>query len=909
MLSAMIVTPDHFFSTGTSGPKTASPALSKIIWTKVLTSAGLSKYKHLFPGKSIRENHDKFMWSLNTGEIVDRLRQELADGEYTIQNVIDKLGSELEEIDRWNDLAQLEKLYLDELEALKLEDACTAKMRRASAPEADPSVKRIIVVAVPDPSLLAIRSLEKLSETIPLEILVYAPEEMKNTFDDWGRPIPEEWAKMNVDIPDWADNVFVESSPAMQSSRVKKLIESDSTFGPLDITIGVPDISAVSFLKNDLLSLDMPAFDPSDVAFETHTLYRLIEYFHGLLQASTYESAATLMRHPAYLRYLDEKHGIKALELLTQLDCFQNFYLPPAFERMLEPFAKNPKGAHDYHNDFTLLGRALKVMNDHVAMFGKETFEHAWRTFLKEVYETHKIDQSIVDDRDFENAAAIVEQTLRELRDAPESIMTLTNTQASTVFMRRLREQKFHRERTDETVDLQGWLELPWSDAPFLLVTGMNEDFVPGGSLSDVFLPDSLRVKLNLRHDPARFSRDIYLMRCMIESRRKNGRVCFIAGKKGMTGDPLKPSRLMFRCEDKELPQRAELFFKEMRDETSRPGTEVFFKLDPALAAKDDELPDRKKINVTSFSTYLNCPFRFYLKNILGMEELGDEKTGIDSLDFGSIVHTVLEEMGKETKLWACPNADELATSLEQLARQYTAARFGSPLPLAVQVSLESAVQRLTTFARCQIQLVREGWKVVATEQRIKDFKYHRGFLITGKIDRIDRNDRNGKIRIIDYKTSDSASDPREAHIGTRKPETPEYNCVSIAAGNRRPSIRKWTNLQLPLYHLLHTGGESLDANIELAYFNLPKAVSATGTRVWKDFNAEIMKSAVICIKGVLESVDNSIFWPPAESTKFKDEFDRIFIHEAGRNFEVKTWQKNFKGLITDKVSGKGHGI
>jgi ATP-dependent helicase/nuclease subunit B len=501
---------------------------------------------------------------------------------------------------------------------------------------------------------------------------------------------------------------------------------------------------------------------------------------------------------------------------------------------------------------------------------------------------------SVMDDRDFENAAAVVEETFRELRDIPGSMPALTSTQLSTVFMRRLREQRFHRERADEIVDLQGWLELPWSDAPFMLVTGMNEDFVPGGSLSDAFLPDSLRVKLNLRHDLARFGRDIYLMRCMIESRRKKGRVCFVVGKTGINGDPLKPSRLMFRCEDRELPKRTELFFKERRDETSRSGTELLFKLDLAAAVEDEELPDRKKINVTSFRDYLECPFRFYLKHKLGMEELSDDKTGIDSLDFGNIIHVVLEKMGKEKKLWACSDVEELSASLEHLARQYTAAWFGSPLPLAVQVSLESAVQRLNALARQQVLLVREGWKIVAAEQRIKDFKYHRGFLITGKIDRIDRNDNSGKIRIIDYKTSDSAEGPEKAHIGSPRPETPEYNCVTAGSGSKRVSRKRWTNLQLPLYHLLYTGKEQFDEKIELAYFNLPKAISATGISVWENFNPLTMKSAITCIKGVLEAIVDNVFWPPAEATKFDDDFERIFIHEAEKNFEIKTWQKNF---------------
>ncbi|MDD4872488.1 MAG: PD-(D/E)XK nuclease family protein, partial [Kiritimatiellae bacterium] len=557
--------------------------------------------------------------------------------------------------------------------------------------------------------------------------------------------------------------------------------------------------------------------------------------------------------------------------------------LPHSFDRMLVPFEKNPKGTHDPHDDFTILGKALSVMKDHLVMFQKEKFEQAWRTFLREIYATHEIDKSKIHDRDFENAAAIVEETLRELRHLPEETVSLTVKQVATVFMRRLNEQNFHRERTDEIVDLQGWLELPWNDAPFMLIAGMNENFVPGGSLSDAFLPDSLRVKLNLRHDLARFGRDIYLMRSMIETRKKNGRICFISGKTGMTGDPLKPSRLMFRCKEEELPERTELFFRERHDEKPRPGSEVLFKLNPS-AAKDSAPPDKKIINVTTFKDYLDCPFRFYLKHMLKMEEIDDEKSGMDALDFGTIIHTVLERMGKEDKLWTCPSPEELSTSLEQLARQYITTRYGSPLPLAVQVSLESAVQRLNAFAHHQVAMTHEGWKIIAVEHRIKEFPYHRGFLITGTIDRIDQNEKTGRIRIMDYKTSDSAEQPVAAHTGSRRTETPDYNCIAHS-GKRGTSQRRWINLQLPLYHLLYTGKEKFDPNIELAYFNLPKAVSDTGLYAWNNFDAETMSSAIRCIKGVIEDIDGGKFWPPAGKVKY-DQFERLFIHEPEENFK-----------------------
>ena len=51
-------------------------------------------------------------------------------------------------------------------------------------------------------------------------------------------------------------------------------------------------------------------------------------------------------------------------------------------------------------------------------------------------------------------------------------------------------------------IELRGWLELPWDDAPALVVTGMNEGMVPASGGSDLFLPDTLRRRLKLDDPP-----------------------------------------------------------------------------------------------------------------------------------------------------------------------------------------------------------------------------------------------------------------------------------------------------------------------------------------------------------------------------------------------------------------------
>lgn len=891
LLSATIVTPHHFFTRSQPGIKVANAALTQAVWTHVLEKVDLSQFSVFFPQPKKLDNLDRFQWALTTGEIIERLRQELADGGYSITDVIRKHESRLEELDRWKDMAGLEKLYLHKLNEFGFSDSCNIKMSMADNPELKQGVTRIVLAGTPDPTLLAIRALENLSRDHSVDILIHAPKTMANSFDDWGRPIPGVWVKEKVDIPDWDKNVFLEASPDTQGRKVVKILSGlPAEYGPADIGIGVPDPAVIPFLKKDLRAIHLPAFDPADARFKEHSLGRLVDSMSKLLLTRAYAHVADLLRHPDFLCYLDTSHKIPQTYILTQLDKFQNYYLPVTLEEMLAPFNASEKGISSGYDDFSALGNALKIIKGHVDEFENKpaSLEESWRLFLQSVYDVRKIKQDITEDREFQQAAEIIEQTLREFRDVPAGKLDL-NTRLSTVFVRRLQKQTFHRERADEILDLQGWLELPWTDTPFLVITGLNEEFVPGGNLSDVFLPDNLRKILELRDDFSRFGRDVYLLKALVESRRQNGRLCVIAGKHTLSSDPLRPSRLLFRCSASQLPDRAEQLFKTIEQAGHVPAAETIFQLKPAAAEKDKKILEDKVISVTAFSDYLTCPFRFYLKHILRMKTLSDDKNEMDALDFGTVVHKVLQIMGGDKDLWACRDAGELGKKLAGLADQIMAGRYGENLPLAALVALSSARARLEALAREQVELAGEGWEIIATEQ--KKAITRKGFTITGKIDRVDQHNKTGIIRIIDYKTSDNPNSPQTQHLKNYREGAPKYNQLILRGkedkkGNAKE--KKWVNLQLPLYRLLYDDSNTFNPMFELAYFNLPKAVSETGISQWCEFNNGMMASAIHCVEGVLDDIARGIFWPPTERVEYDDDFEMLFLNSPDKAFDTK---------------------
>ena len=889
LLSPRVVTPSFFLHSDNETEHVASQAEVAAVWADVLMKANLSEYSEFFPARTPEQN---FTWAMHTGEMIQRLRDTLVDGGYNIANVYDNFNSFLEESERWQDMSKLEAVYLARLGELGLHDPCELMIRRSEKPELREEIERIVIAAVPDPTPRMLHALECLVVKIPAVILIHAPESLSDHFDDWGRPIAEKWGSTRIDIANAEKNIFLTSSTASQSRKVMEIIAGEvNHFGPSDIAIGMPDSSMAMFLEADLADKELTSFDPAGKSVVEHPLYRLLESFRTLINERSYAGFSSFLRHADVLTFLERKSNLSTHRLLEELDKFQNKHLPPGVDDIVCRFPHKTSEEQEEHHRFGNLEKAVMFINDQLESFESKDFDSAIRSLLQTLYELRIVNPSNPDDEEFIAVARLIDTTLRELTSEIINRLGIDKRNMLELLLRRLSSQRYYLERKEAVIDLEGWLELPWNDAPFLIVTGMNEGFVPDGRLSDIFLPDSLRRQLNLRSDADRLARDAYLMQGLIESRHTDGRICFLTGKASAVGDPLKPSRLLFRCSDEELPQRAKQLFGDPDEKQDNYPPTISFLLQ---ASPPNDTPidkrDMNKLSVTRFKDYLTCPFRFYLKHILSMEALDDEKGEMDTLDFGSLVHEVLHKMAKDDGMRRCGNDHELHNFLCAEADRWITERFGSSPPLQIKIQLDTAKQRLGAAARAQAGLVKEGWEILDSEMEI-DTELG-GMLIHGKIDRIDRHMRTGHIRILDYKTSDKAQTPAEAHFGPVLQGVADY--MKITVGNKE---KRWADLQLPLYRLLLLDNEEFKGLVEPGYFNLPKAINDTGVIIWEGFNDELLEYARTCAESIVEDIQNRRFWPPIKKVTF-DEFESLFPADIPDCIDVVAFE-NFMGEKT----------
>ena len=838
----------------------ASTVESLTVLTQLLLDIKIDNYPALFPYNSTQFAQNP-TWAFSTAQDLHTLRSDLAENGLSIRqaaHVLENANMQFEP-ERWEDLSRLEENYLAAIKSIQKQDPNDARVKASQNPQLPEEVQRIAIIGVADPVPIALHALDKLAEKIPVDIYVHAPASAADKFDRWGRPQPKDWQQKTITIPSPSRHLLLARGPEQQASLVLDLLNDDS-LPANNVAVGTPDTEVLPFVEHELDEAGWTTFNPGGMPLDKHPLARLAAILVRFINDPEYANFARLVRHPYFLQYFgDGAADFQPAKALEQLDIIQNRHLPKSFNDVASFAAREHPGSE--------LKRICETVETYLTRHKENTsISDRILEIFDELFGTLLLDPANPEHDLFLQVAEKTGAMLDEINSETVRATDLPDAAISALITERLRNLRYYPERADSAIDLQGWLELAWEDSPHLIVTGMNEGKVPASINADLFLPDSARHSLGLTDNQRRFARDAYLLQTMLSSRQDTGTLHFITGKYSSQGDPMKPSRLLFLCPDSELAKRALQLFGDQYPLAST-GREREFSWQLNIPAAP--LPER--LSVTQFRDYLTCPFRFYLTHVLKMEEKDDTKTELDALDFGTLCHQALEVLG-DPQLSGVTASGPIETKLLTRLDELIINQFGRQWPAPLYFQLEALRQRLRAAARLQAQLHVEGWRITETEIDIggKKEPYEiNGMPVRGRIDRIDRHD-NGMLRILDYKTAESATPPDKVLWSNAGEQTPEYARLTVAGKERA-----WADLQLPLYTLF-AARQFPDAEIECGYFHLPKAVTDTSVSTWVA-DSEKLRSAERCASGVINDIRQRKFWPPAPQVKF-DDYERLFF-------------------------------
>ena len=422
---------------------------------------------------------------------------------------------------------------------------------------------------------------------------------------------------------------------------------------------------------------------------------------------------------------------------------------------------------------------------------------------------------------------------------------------------------------SDRVIDVQGWLELLYEPGEHLVICGMNETFVPARSGGEPWLSENIRKALGLISEESRHARDAFLLHAMLQMRAKTGSATLICGKTGEGGETYLPSRLLFQIPRAELIPSVKNLFREIEP----PEANLIWTRD--FTWNTPLVKNRERISVTALRDYLACPFRFYLKHIVRMNQPEPDRREMNARDFGSITHFVLECWGNDTEARELADSEKLSAYFDAKLAEVILEKLGKTPPLAIRIQTSSIRQRLAWFAIEQATIRAEGWEIIGIERKIAIPS--NGLVLSGMIDRIDQHRETGQLRVIDYKTGVPKDIEKEHHqkitARTTIPAHLRENEAALHTGTDhkgRPFEAFWKNLQLPLYALAEQVSPADFPPIP-TYINLGKNVDEVKIATWDHFTESDLESAKACADWITTSINEKKFWPPAEKVTYDD--------------------------------------
>ncbi len=419
-------------------------------------------------------------------------------------------------------------------------------------------------------------------------------------------------------------------------------------------------------------------------------------------------------------------------------------------------------------------------------------------------------------------------------------------------------------ERENTELDIPGWKELSFYRGRKIIINAMHDGCVPEPFNREELLPESLCRELGLLHSVNREARDAYLLTALLHSRRP-GDVHFVLSGQSADGAPLSASTLLLRCGQSpegllELARRAHYLFADNTQIKLPPEPELCplraaanrsaDKVEPgqmeplSLILKEGESnpfaprespQQERRYSPSTLAVFLECPLTFWIKNALQIDPSAnhtDDKMEPEAAEYGTGMHAVLDKLVAEfPSLYElaqkCPSAETPEQYIEHVSNRAevladvmlkTAYAEEGVFTLPLMARHATMKRTLQQFAAHHVQELFDGWCNVARELKATptmgledDNSGDRvGFDMT--IDRVDFNIKNGRWRVLDYKTSSDPKEPRKIHYeeisGGKKSifhlfmnadDTVDFPLVP-ARSKKSERHYRWRNVQLPLY-------------------------------------------------------------------------------------------------------------
>jgi ATP-dependent helicase/nuclease subunit B len=815
--------PEYLYTTRPA----ASATLQSLLWTDVARKAAVSNnLARVFPTTPHLEH---FASWYAIGETLATLHTELAGELHDFQSVVEycEQSGHTDEVRRWQQLAALQRAYLDQVDSLGFWDIQTARLIAVKQSECSTD-KQIIVAGCVDINQTIQGMLDPISDN--LTVVTFAPEKEKGRFQANGALNTDAWNEQSIELAS-AQLTMVES-PSAQALACANVVADYSATGSdqQDFIIACPDADDEPYIVRLFERQSTPVSSLKGRSLEQNTVVTTLRLLGSFVHTNSYESFSSLIRLPDIQQYFIE--GGVVGDLISLSDDFHEKHLPKHTDRIRGLTGK-------YEN----LSTALNLLDELVLplLSGSSPISHwcdAILNTLNKVYGQRLVQINDPQDTSVLCGTRAISRSLAHLADADRSFQTVCEVTACIDLTLDLAIAEVETLQPALGIAITGWLDVAWGEQANVLIAGFNEGTIPSSITSDPFLPNSLRASLGLVDNARRFARDAYTTTLLVNSRET---VMFFCKRADAAGMPLWPSRIALSGDTQQIAERLNSF-SDVNSET--PSISALYNVSssplPTVQIPFDDA-NKTEFSVTELRDYLSCPTRYYLKHILSIGTATDNSRELSALAFGNLLHDTLNDFGM-SELSRSTDVDAIYEFLKSCLQSRVDKLYGEYSYAVVPLQISQLNNRLRAFSRWQGAWIADGWEIIETEYNcspgVPISQEHPELVVRGRIDRIDYHGETSSWSVFDYKSSESCHLPEKMH-----------NCKEAPY---------WKDLQLPLYRHL---AKSITGTtkIQLGYINICNDLQAIGSYFAK-WDSDQLRTADLVAIEVMRAIHTNQF-------------------------------------------------
>lgn len=448
-------------------------------------------------------------------------------------------------------------------------------------------------------------------------------------------------------------------------------------------------------------------------------------------------------------------------------------------------------------------------------------------TLVDAVYPSDVVRPDFDEESQIEGFSKLFRNALDDLYRAPSKDVNgnaledveVTGAFAIRILLNEIRGKSVAPTPNQQVVEIQGWLDLLFDDAPACVLTGFNERVVPSTISGDLFLPNDTRKALGLSDASRIFARDAYIAHTLACSRDA---FFVVLEKRTLQKDPRIPSRFLFAVDDDDVPARVVRYFgddalknfkdlerrhmnaagnefipfrptatEETAKNASTPSsaqTSADLTRPPVLTLpdnspyswpkprNDEKSSDAFAMNVTDFEKFLHSPYRYFLEKARRLVPAPSASNELDAAEFGTLAHEVLSEFGRDESVKDSTNERQIYSWLSKRLDEHAAKATNDYTSPFVRVQIENLRARLRSFAAWQAKWRESGYRIIEFEQNynvdVKELRLGQttdsriaATKIVGRVDRVDYNENERRFFVFDYKTFDDAKSGSKKEI------------------------------------------------------------------------------------------------------------------------------------------------